>query len=85
MEHTNRETLTCVTWIEGHGLKALVLFQHRAGPLPDSTHLGLSGKLVSEMRNWHRMPVAEADVGSKQVYEQVVRVWTCSRARQTSL
>ncbi|KAH0358155.1 hypothetical protein KCU83_g156, partial [Aureobasidium melanogenum] len=56
------EEVGCVT--QGHSFKALVFVQHRTGPFPNTTHLRLTSKLVSVLRNGHGMPVSEANVSS---------------------
>jgi hypothetical protein len=63
------EKVSCVQGIQRHRLKAFMSLEGRAGPFPDTTHLGLTRELVAPGGDWHRVPVTETDVGVGQVKE----------------
>lgn len=64
--------LTGIAGIYLHRLEALVLGQRRAGPLPYSAQLALASEFVTIGSHGDRMPVLEADIGSRQVDKQFV-------------
>lgn len=63
------EEVRRVHGIQRHRLKAFMSPERRAGPFPDTTHLGLTRELVAPGGDWHWVPVAETDVGVGQVEE----------------
>lgn len=62
--------LTSIARIYIHRLKTLVLGQWRAGPLPYSAQLALAGEFVAIGSYGDRVPVFEADIGSRKVDKQ---------------
>lgn len=50
--------------------------QHRAGPLPNSSHVTLTRELVPLLGDRGRMPVPEADVAAFKVDKELAGTWT---------
>lgn len=61
--------LTCVSGVYFHGVEAIVRRQWRAGPLPDTPQLTMTGKSIAVLDDWGRMPVFEPDVAVGKVKE----------------
>lgn len=66
--------LTCIAWIYIHRLKALMLGQWRAGPFPYSAQLTLASEFVAIGSYGNRVPVFEADVGSRKFDKQRILI-----------
>lgn len=65
------EEVVRVTRVDGHGLEAVPLAEHGAGPFPHAAHLGLACETVASPGHRHGVPVLEADVGAVEVDEEV--------------
>lgn len=63
---------TGIPRVQGHGLKALMRPKRGAGPLPHSSHLGLTSQAVTVRSHGRWMPMAETDIGIGEVNEQIV-------------
>jgi hypothetical protein len=72
-----------VTRIQRHGLKTLMLLQHSTSPLPNAAQIGLTTELSALVSHRDWVPALEAHVGSLQIDEEVVWVWTGDCARGT--
>ena len=69
IEQSLWRTHTTVCRIELHRLKAVLFLQHRAGPLPQATHLALASELATILSDGHGVPVLEAYVRLIEVRE----------------
>lgn len=63
----------CVSRIQLHRLKAVMLVQHSTGPLPNTAQVRLAAELIALLGYRDRMPVLETHVGPFKIDEEVVR------------
>lgn len=73
--------LTCISRIQLHGLKALMLLQRSTSPFPDTAQIRLAAEFISSFDHGNRMPVFEAHVRPFKVDEEVFWVETRCCAR----
>ena len=65
---------TGVAGIQFHGLEAIMLFQHRARPLPGAAHVPLTRKDVAIRSDGQGVKVLEANIAAFEVREKLRRV-----------
>lgn len=76
--HQVGQQLTCITWINIHGLEAIMWRQWRAGPFPDSSQLTVTGESIAVLDDRSRVPVLEPNVATVEVN----KYWHCALGRR---